>query len=115
MRTPTDNQIVMADQAGPASSVARKLGVHKRSVVSSRKLLHAYRSWEAQLAREAELPLAERRVEFMPLARRTINILRRAGIETGAQLLSLSRQDLAEMRSVGEVVMADIDALLGRE
>lgn len=105
----------MADQAGPASSVARELGVRRQSVVSCRKLLRDYRLWERRSARDAKLPLTERRVEFMSLSRRTINTMRRAGIETGAQLLSLPDQELVRIRGVGDAVLADIRALLSRE
>jgi hypothetical protein len=114
VRKPSDDQIAIADQEGSAVSVARRLGMRKRSVLFSRKLTREYRAWEARSASEAALPFAERRVDFMPLSRRTINALRHAGIETGAQLTALSPLELAKMRNVGVAVRAEIGALLTR-
>lgn len=54
-------------------------------------------------------------VEELPLPTRTINALRKAGIETLADLMGKSKEDLADVKNLGEKSVEEINKLLEKE
>lgn len=54
-------------------------------------------------------------IEELPLQTRTINALRKHGIETLKELASKSEEELADVKNLGEKSLAEIDELLEKE
>lgn len=115
MKKPDDRQIAVATAGGTTSAIAIRFDVSVAKVLEIRRAVAEYRRWEALTMCEAKLPLSERRVEFMPLSRRTRNALRRHGIETGADLLAMPGQDLFDIRSAGKAARNEIRRYLDQE
>jgi DNA-directed RNA polymerase subunit alpha len=54
-------------------------------------------------------------VDELPLPTRTINALKKAGIETLSKLVSKSDEEIADIKNVGEKSVVEIKKLLGRD
>jgi len=54
-------------------------------------------------------------VDELPLPTRTINALRKAGIETLSDLMAKSREELADVKNLGDKSIEEINKLLESE
>ncbi len=55
------------------------------------------------------------KLEETTLSVRTVNSLRRAGVETTDDLEHLSRRDLVRIRGIGAICIREIEEYLGKE
>ena len=54
-------------------------------------------------------------IDDLPLPTRTINALKKHGIETMSQLAQLSEEELADVKNLGEKSVQEVNKLLKKE